>query len=146
MAHQRFRGVAAFAVAPFSFRVRKGCRRSKHCVADAISAWPPMYGNRGRGGVGAPTFQHVAITHGTYEGQSASAVHVRNLLPTTRGFDILHQSVLLRSQPPVKEGICGQVHVPYTSSSETHPDALHLGSHVVFFVWRRECGSAQIIY
>jgi hypothetical protein len=80
------------------------------------------------------------------EGPSASAVPVHNLLPTKRGFDILHKAVLLRSQPPVEKGIYGQVPVPYTPSPKTDPDALHLGSPAVFLVWRRECGSAQIIY
>jgi hypothetical protein len=66
------------------------------------------------------------------------------LLPTSRVFDNLYPSGLPRSQPPIKEGNHGQVHVPHTPSPKNDPDAL-LGSPAVFFVRRRECGSAKII-
>jgi hypothetical protein len=35
------------------------------------------------------------------EGSSSSGAPVRNLLPTSRGFDNLHQSELPRSQPTI---------------------------------------------
>jgi len=79
------------------------------------------------------------------QGSLTSAAPVRNLLPTSRGFGNLHPSVLPRSQPPIKEGIRGKFHVPYTPLPKTDPDPLHLGSPPVFFVRWRECGSTQII-
>jgi len=68
-----------------------------------------------------------------------------NILHAIGHFDMLYQVRWIRSQPPVEEGICGQVYVPYSSSAEAYPDALHPDTPPVFFVRRRECGSAQII-
>jgi len=127
-------------------RRRAGGRASRGRGAGTRQATEPARrdGTRGPDSSGNPA--GIATENEGASGYPKPLFLFLNPLPTRRGFDILHQSVLPRSQPPVEEGICGQVDVPNTSSTETHPDALHPDTPAVFFVRRRECGSAQSIY